>query len=140
VSYGVTAHGDPNTAADATLNVPLIQDRLALRAVLYNDKRGGYIDNVPSTFTRRNTDVGISYAGGSVPDNSPVINNNNLVQNAINPVSYQRRSPAGALAGQPRLGSVAVGERPDHQRPGRVLSNALRFGWTEVTGSLGHRL
>jgi hypothetical protein len=89
LSYGVTAHGDPNTAADAMLNVPLIQDQLALRAVLYNDKRGGYINNVPSTFTRRNTDVGISYAGGSVPENSPVINNNNLVQNAINPVSYQ---------------------------------------------------
>jgi outer membrane receptor protein involved in Fe transport len=88
-SYGATAHGDPNTAVDGMLNLPLIADRLAVRAVLYNDARGGYINNVPSTFTRSNSDVGISYAGGSVPANSPVINNYSLVRNAINPVTYQ---------------------------------------------------
>src|SRR3984893_1230505 len=48
-SYGTTAHGDNNSSIDATLNVPLIPDTLAVRAVLYNDRRGGYIDNVPST-------------------------------------------------------------------------------------------
>ncbi len=88
-SYGTTAHGDPNTAIDGMLNLPLIGDTLAVRAVLYNDTRGGYINNVPSTFTRSNSDVGISYAGGSVPANSPVINNYALARNAINPVTYQ---------------------------------------------------
>jgi iron complex outermembrane recepter protein len=88
-SYGTTAHGDPNTAIDGMLNLPLIPDTLAVRAVLYNDTRGGYINNVPSTFTRSNSDVGISYAGGSVPANSPVINNYALARNAINPVTYQ---------------------------------------------------
>ena len=33
-----------------------------MRAVIYNDRRGGYIDNVPSTFTRKDTDLGIYYA------------------------------------------------------------------------------
>ncbi len=86
--YGTTAHGDPNSSVEATLNLPVIEDRLAVRGVIYNDARGGYINNVPSTFTRRDTDLGISYAGGSVPAGSPVINNYNLVQRAINPVTY----------------------------------------------------
>jgi iron complex outermembrane recepter protein len=90
--YGVTAHGDPNTNLTAVLNVPLIADTLAVRGVIYDESRGGYIDNVPGTFTRRSTDIGIHYAnytGGGVPPNSPVINNNSIVARAINPVTYQ---------------------------------------------------
>jgi iron complex outermembrane recepter protein len=60
--YGVTAGGDPNTNLTAVLNLPLIQDKLAFRVVIYNDRRGGYIDNVPATFTRKDTDIGIHYA------------------------------------------------------------------------------
>ena len=102
--YGTTAHGDNNSDVTAVLNVPLITDRLAVRAVIYNDQRGGYIDNVPATFTRKNTDIGIHYAGlpavnGACPDGlpnngfcvppgSPSINNNNLTGKAINPVTY----------------------------------------------------
>ena len=51
-SYGITAGGDPNTDLTAVLNLPLIADNLAVRGVIYNDQRGGYINNVPSTFTR----------------------------------------------------------------------------------------
>ncbi len=104
-SYGTTAGGDPNSSVNATLNLPLIQDTLALRTVIYSDRRGGYIDNVPSTFTRKNSDLGNFYAGitpvnGVCPNglpaagkycavpNSPVANNNALVGNAINPVTY----------------------------------------------------
>ena len=49
--YGITAHGDPNTNATAVLNLPLIADTLAVRGVIYDDHHGGYINNVPSTFT-----------------------------------------------------------------------------------------
>src|SRR4030081_1388545 len=42
--YGITAHGDPNSKLDATINLPLIADKLAVRAVIYNETRGGYID------------------------------------------------------------------------------------------------
>jgi iron complex outermembrane recepter protein len=90
--YGVTAHGDPNSDLTAVLNVPLIADTLAVRAVIYNDRRGGYIDNVPGTFTRKDTDLGIHYAnnpGGGVPADAPVINNNAIAGRAINPVTYQ---------------------------------------------------
>jgi outer membrane receptor protein involved in Fe transport len=95
--YGTTAHGDPNSGFTAVLNLPLITDTLAVRAVFYNEDRGGYIDNVPSTFTRRNTDLGIYYAnypcpsgkGSCVPPGSPQINNFGIAGNAINPVKYE---------------------------------------------------
>src|SRR5271168_349879 len=104
--YGVTAHGDPNADATAVINLPLIEGTMAVRAVIYDDHRGGYIDNVPATFTRKNTDIGIGNAyypavngqcpngqppgtsGDCVPPGSPALNNNNLVGNAINPVTY----------------------------------------------------
>jgi iron complex outermembrane recepter protein len=104
--YSVTAHGDPNTNITAVLNLPLIADTMAVRAVIYNDRRGGYIDNVPATFTRKNTDIGIHYAnyaasatgacpdglpnnGFCVPPGSPSINNAAVAARAINPVTYQ---------------------------------------------------
>ena len=90
--YGYTSHGDPNSSLDATLNLPVIPGALAVRAVIYNDSRGGYINNVPGTFTRKDSDLGIKYAGGSVPTDPGSINkinNNNTVGNAQNPVTYQ---------------------------------------------------
>ena len=87
--YSYTAGGDPNTNVDAMINLPLIPDTLAVRAVIYNDSRGGYINNVPATFTRQSTDEGFTkHNGGVVPTDSESINNNNLVANAINPVTY----------------------------------------------------
>jgi iron complex outermembrane recepter protein len=112
-SYGVTAGGDPNTAVQAVLNLPLIEGKMAVRGVIYTDSRGGYIDNVPATFTRKNTDVGIGFAylpgtpipgtnpqayqcpdglpnnGFCVPPGSPAINNYLIARNNINPVTYQ---------------------------------------------------
>ena len=103
--YGTTAHGDPNTDVTAVLNLPLIAGHLAVRGVIYNARRGGYIDNVPATFTRNNTDVGIHYAGYPatggkcpnglptngycVPPGSPSLDNSKIASRAINPVTYQ---------------------------------------------------
>src|ERR1700684_2783956 len=92
--YGTTAHGDNNADVTAVVNLPLIADTLAVRAVIYNDSRGGYIDNVPGTFVRQSTDLGIHYAGytNNVPGPPTPMNsvsNNNLAASAINPVTYQ---------------------------------------------------
>jgi len=110
--YGTTAHGDPNSSINAVLNLPLIQDKLAVRAVVYNDSRGGYINNVPSTFTRSANDYGIYYAGYATscsvgaptngacgagskatgygpPPGSAAANNYSIAANAINPVTYK---------------------------------------------------
>lgn len=104
-SYSATAHGDPNSSVTAVLNVPLVAGKMAVRAAFYNDSRGGYIDNVPATFTRKNTDLGIHYAnypavngqcpdglpnsGWCVPPGSPVLNNYSIAARAINPVTYK---------------------------------------------------
>src|SRR5450631_3478246 len=103
--YGVTAHGDPNSDLTAVLNLPLIADTMAVRAVIYNDRRGGYINNVPATFTRKNTDIGAYYAhfpavnghcpdglpnnGFCVPPGSPTLTNSSVAASAINPVTYE---------------------------------------------------
>src|SRR6266403_1662025 len=99
-SYGVTAGGDPNTDITAVLNLPLIADKLAVRGVVYDDRRGGYINNVLATFTRNAaTDLGVHYANYpagcsptstpcQVPPGSVVINNQAIAATAINPVTY----------------------------------------------------
>jgi outer membrane receptor protein involved in Fe transport len=82
VGYGITSNGRPNTLANGVLNLPLT-DYLSLRAVAFSERRGGYIDNVPST---------ISYVPGSAPDSAPGVTtaNNGPVQGSdTNPVDYQ---------------------------------------------------
>jgi iron complex outermembrane receptor protein len=109
--YAYTSGGDPSSSVEAMINLPLIPDKLAVRGVIYSDTRGGYINNVPGTFSRLPTDIGIHYAGYAtgctigtpvagqcaagtvtaygVPPGSPTANNNSLAGNAINPVTYQ---------------------------------------------------
>src|SRR6266852_5875570 len=38
--YAATAHGSPSSNVDATINLPVIDNTLAVRAVIYNDARG----------------------------------------------------------------------------------------------------
>ena len=81
--YGLTAGGGPNTSLNAMLNLPLIKDTLAVRAVFFSEHRGGYISNVPAT---------IAFAPGSVPavaGGNPTANNAALLASDINPVIYQ---------------------------------------------------
>lgn len=106
-SYGFTTHGDPNDRVTATLNVPIVTDKLAIRAVIYNERQGGYIDNVPSTFTRANSDLGNYYfnitlgtnglcpnglapgsAGLCAVPNAPQANNFAIARKAQNPTTY----------------------------------------------------
>ena len=81
--YGITARGgDPNAMGNATINLPIIPDTLAVRASIFDDRRGGYISNVPGT---------IAYPGG------PVANNANLVASDTNPVTYTGAKLSGLL-------------------------------------------
>ena len=109
--YGVTTGGAPNTSVDATINIPIIQNKLGVRLVIYNDREGGYINNVYSQFTRNdadpgNTVLGIHPNGGGVcPDGgtnpyqqggqgwctlagAPIANNSSMVGNAQNPTTH----------------------------------------------------
>jgi outer membrane receptor protein involved in Fe transport len=88
--YSTTAHGDPNSSANAVLNLPLIKGTLAVRGVFYSERRGGYIDNAPTAFTRdRNVDRGPSAYSSSYPAQLATYYNYNLVQRAQNPTTYQ---------------------------------------------------
>jgi iron complex outermembrane receptor protein len=109
--YGMTADGADNSGFNMTLNVPIITGKLAIRATLYNEKQGGYIDNVPSTFTRSNEDLGNFYFGitpngaGICPNGlpkgaatglctlpisrAPQANNFSIAQKDQNPTTYQ---------------------------------------------------
>jgi iron complex outermembrane recepter protein len=106
-SYGWTDHGDPNDSVNATLNVAVVPDKLAFRAVIYNDRHGGYITNVASSFTRSNSDLGNVYfnihpVAGLCPNglpgggphtlctlpNQPQFNNNAIAGSASNPTTW----------------------------------------------------
>ena len=84
-AYGITTGGGPNTSLSAVLNLPLIPDRLAVRAVLFSERQGGYIANVPST-------ISFDVPSPSVPGVnlvSPVASNADLVGTDTNPILWQ---------------------------------------------------
>ncbi len=106
--YGFTSDGAPNNSEVLTLNVPIVKDVFAIRATVYNERRGGYIDNVYSTFTRNNNDPGSFYlnikpnAGGICPNGLSTtsgfctvstgagrqINNGDVAEKDFNPATY----------------------------------------------------
>lgn len=70
-SYSVTKGGAPSAAGDAFINIPLIEDKLAARLVIYNDQQGGYIDNVAGTYQMPfNGNVG---QAGKLPTGNPLL-------------------------------------------------------------------
>src|ERR1700722_20838116 len=73
--YGITAGGGPNSSANATINLPLIPDRLAIRATVFEDHRGGYISNVPGTIA-------------NVVQPNDTANNANIVASQTNTKTY----------------------------------------------------
>jgi len=87
-SAGGTIGGAPNGSFNASINVPVIEDKLAVRAVIYDDHRGGYIDNVPGTFTRSAADHYANYLGTGTQSNAGQYNNASEVKKNYNPVDY----------------------------------------------------
>jgi iron complex outermembrane recepter protein len=102
--YATTEHGGVSSNANAVINVPIIPDTLAVRGLIYNEQRGGYITNSPALFSRENTDLGIHYAnypatdgqcpngrpnhGYCVPPGTPRLRNDAIAGSDTNPVTY----------------------------------------------------
>jgi outer membrane receptor protein involved in Fe transport len=54
--YGLTDDGEPSFDLSGVLNIPVIEDKLAVRAVGYTSHDGGYVDNVLGTSLSGNFD------------------------------------------------------------------------------------
>ncbi len=88
--YETTSPGDSSNKIEAVINLPLVNEKLAARLVVYNDSRGGYIRNIPSTFHRTAEGSGIQYYfGGVLPEGINSLSNEGLASDAYNPVKYQ---------------------------------------------------
>ena len=90
--YGHTMGGSDSGAVDAFVNWPL-SDRLAARVAVYSDTQGGWIDNVPATFTpsaevldRNRLGFGPLVAGAGSIDSA---RNDALVQDDWNEATYR---------------------------------------------------
>ncbi|WP_397577357.1 TonB-dependent receptor [Sphingorhabdus sp.] len=70
-SYAFTKGGEESVAGDAFINIPLVKDKLAFRAVFYTDRQGGYIDNIAGTYQMPfNGNVGVA---GKLPTGNPLL-------------------------------------------------------------------
>ncbi|MFT6753844.1 MAG: iron complex outermembrane receptor protein [Candidatus Azotimanducaceae bacterium] len=54
VSFSDTKGGEMSNSAEGVINIPLIDDKLAVRMVGYSANQGGYIDNVAGTTSLEN--------------------------------------------------------------------------------------
>ncbi|MCY4425911.1 MAG: TonB-dependent receptor [Halieaceae bacterium] len=91
--YGATDGGADSGSADAWINLPL-SEKVAARAVVYSDTQGGWIDNVPATFTPSGEVVDRNNAAGFGPDltgadSIATARNDGLVQDDWNEATYR---------------------------------------------------
>jgi iron complex outermembrane receptor protein len=82
-SIATTRHGEMSNSVEGYVNVPLMDNKLAVRGVFYNASRGGYIDNVFAENSYTAADVGFPAGADSV-----VVNNINFVEDDFNDAIY----------------------------------------------------
>ena len=91
--YSATSGGADSGGADAYANLPL-GDSLAARIVVYSDNQGGWVDNIPATFTPSGEVVDRNNVAGYGPlltgaDSVQTARNDALVQDDWNDASYR---------------------------------------------------
>ncbi|MGD8830558.1 MAG: TonB-dependent receptor [Pseudomonadales bacterium] len=101
-TVSTTKGGEPSTAVNAYLNLPL-SEKLAFRITAYNDRQGGWIDNDYGTYQgdieviNRNSVFGARICSGSVNDpaacggeraNMEVADNSDMVEKDYNDATY----------------------------------------------------
>ncbi len=64
-SWSATKDGDDSYSAEAMLNIPIVEGKFAMRAAVYNDHQGGYIDNVQGEF-QANNNINPTFPGSEV--------------------------------------------------------------------------
>jgi outer membrane receptor protein involved in Fe transport len=92
-TYGTTDGGADSGAVNAYVNLPL-GDRVAARIAVYSDTQGGWVDNVPATFTPSGEVVDRNNVAGYGPnltgaDSIESARNDGLVQDDWNEATYR---------------------------------------------------
>jgi len=91
-SVATTHKGDESNSAEAYINWPVLKDRLAVRAVVYNADEGGYIDNVFGENAYLPEHVGFPEGAEST-----VVNNLAFVEEDFNDAQYSGGRVAARL-------------------------------------------
>jgi len=90
--FSTTEGGSESAAGDAFINIPFT-DKLAVRAVIYTDHQGGWIDNVLSSFTPNATVIERNSLGFGPPlstaDTVESAFNDELVEDDWNDATYR---------------------------------------------------
>lgn len=91
MSGAITPGHEMSESVQGYVNIPIIQDRLAVRLVGFVDRQGGYIDNVEATYQMPlvgyNADHSVAF---QLPADAtrPIINNAAFAKNDFNPATY----------------------------------------------------
>ena len=88
-SYSVTKSGDPSASGQGYINIPIIHDKLAVRLVVYNDSKGGYIDNIPATYQMPLSSPGFKNKASFAPIPRPIVDNATEVERNFNTADYR---------------------------------------------------
>ena len=88
-SYATTKSGDDSASGQGYVNIPIIRDKLAVRLVVYNDSKGGYIDNIPATYQMPLTSPGFRGRPGFANIARPIVNNGTVAEKNFNSADYR---------------------------------------------------
>ena len=94
-----TSGGEPSNKVEAMINIPVIDGKLAVRAAIYSDNKGGYIDNIEGIFTA-NPSLNPAYPGSSVTfDEGHIFGDGTVVGpgGVTIPVTYATASSSGLV-------------------------------------------
>jgi outer membrane receptor protein involved in Fe transport len=91
MSYAQTKSGDDSVSAQGYVNIPIIADKFAIRAVVYNDNRGGYIDNIAATYQMPANSPGFKSNDGNYGSNvsRPIVDNATVAKKNFNTTNYR---------------------------------------------------
>ena len=150
-SYGMTGGGDNSYDINGHINIPLIEDVLSMRAVLYSSKDGGYVDNVAGASlsgSHRNDDPGYNVVDenqneyGTLGGRVMVALKFNENWNALLTLVTENSELDGTWETDPLLGDYKVTRFIDENREDDWLTGSLTLegdlGFADLVVSATH--
>jgi len=86
VGMSSTKSGGMSNKTEGYINVPIVDDKFAIRVAAYNSTDGGFIDNELATTQLPLTNPGL---GGSVPSSRQVVSNSTLAKDDYNEATHR---------------------------------------------------